>query len=64
MSRVLCVSPQIAKADEYYYGEGSIWVKTWNEALENLKDEQGRDAKVALYPTAAMQVSEENLRST
>jgi nickel-dependent lactate racemase len=64
MSRVLCVSPQIAKADEYYYGEGSTWVKTWTEALENLLEEHGKDAKVALYPTAAMQVSENNLRSS
>jgi hypothetical protein len=64
MNRVLCVSPKIAKADEYYYGEGSIWVKTWTEALKNLKEEHGKDAKVAIYPTAAMQVSEENLRSS
>lgn len=60
MSRVLCVSPQIAKADEYYYGEGSQWVKNWGEALKMLEDVHGSDATVALYPTASMQLSEGN----
>ena len=64
MSRVLCVSPQIARADEYYYGEGSQWVKTWGETLKLLEDVHGQDAEVALYPTAAMQISEENAGSS
>ena len=46
--------------DEYYYGEGSQWVKSWSEALDMLKEKYGSDATVALYPTAAMQLSEEN----
>lgn len=64
MGRVLCVTPQIAKSDEYYYGEGSIWKKEWEEALEALVEEHGTDARVAVYPTAAMQVSKHNLKST
>ena len=60
MGRVLCVSPQMTKVDECLYGEGSTWVKTWEETLQLLKDEHGDEAKVALYPTAAMQVSERN----
>ncbi len=60
MRRVLCVTPEIAKADEYYYGEGSEWVKSWEKALNLLIDSHSSDATVALYPTAAMQISEEN----
>jgi hypothetical protein len=60
MSRVICVSPQTAKADELYYGEGSQWVKNWGEALRLLEDVHGSGATVALYPTASMQLSEEN----
>jgi hypothetical protein len=60
MSRVICVTPQVARADEYYYGEGSQWVKTWDVCLEMLEDVHGDDASVALYPTAAMQISREN----
>jgi len=60
MSRVICVSPHVAKADELYYGEGSRWVKTWDDCLEMLVDVHGDDASVALYPTAAMQISVEN----
>jgi nickel-dependent lactate racemase len=63
MSRVLCVSPQIAKADELYYGEGSQWVKNWGEALKLLEDVHGSEATVALYPTASMQISESNAAS-
>jgi hypothetical protein len=47
-------------ADEYYYGEGSQWVKTWKQALKMLTEKHGEEATVALYPTAAMQLSEEN----
>ena len=60
MKRVICVSPQIAKSDEYYYGEGSQWVKSWEEALKILNLSHKKDISVALYPTAAMQISEEN----
>ena len=60
MSRVICVSPQVARADEYYYGRGSRWVKTWDACLKMLMDAHGEDASVALYPTAAMQISGEN----
>jgi nickel-dependent lactate racemase len=60
MERVICVSPEVAKMDEYYYGEGSQWVKSWGQALDLLKEKHGTDASVALYPTAAMQLSEEN----
>jgi len=60
MDRVICVTPQLAKMDEYYYGEGSQWVKSWEKALEMLVDTHGDEAIVALYPTAAMQISEEN----
>ena len=61
MNRVFCVTPQLAKMDEYYYGEGSQWVKSWGKALEMLVDTHGDEADVALYPTAAMQISEENV---
>ena len=64
MERVLCVSPDVAKADEYYYGEGSQWVKSWDKALELLVEKHGDSASVALYPTAAMQLSEENASNT
>jgi nickel-dependent lactate racemase len=60
MRRVLCVSPHILKADEPYYGEGSVWVNTWPEALKLLEKVYGSTAKVALYPTASMQISEAN----
>ena len=60
MGRVICVTPQLAKMDEYYYGEGSQWVKSWEKALEMLVVTHGEEANVALYPTAAMQISNEN----
>ena len=60
MERVLVVSPWMAKADEYYYGNGAEWVKTWNEALRLLEDTHGDDAEVALYPCGVMQISEVN----
>jgi nickel-dependent lactate racemase len=58
MDRVLVVTPEILKADEYYYGKGSIWLDDWRLAMEHLMDRNGRDAKIAVYPTAAMQISE------
>jgi len=60
MSRVICVTPQVARADEYYYGGGSQWVNSWEACLGTLEDMHGGDASVALYPTAAMQISVEN----
>ena len=58
MGRVLVVTPEILKADEYYYGKGSVWLDNWRLAIEYLMDMNGRDAKIAVYPTAAMQISE------
>jgi nickel-dependent lactate racemase len=64
MGRVICVSPSgLMKADEHYYGEGSKWVKTWKEALKLMEDTHGSQAKVALYPTASIQISEANASS-
>ena len=59
MDRVLAVTPHPMKADELYYGAGSIWVKTWDEALKLLEATHGSEADVALYPCAAMQMSEQ-----
>jgi hypothetical protein len=50
--------------DEGVYGLGSQWVKSWGEALGLLEEEHGSNAKVALYPTAAMQISEKNAGNT
>ncbi len=63
MGRVIAVSPTLNKADEPYYGEGSIWVKSWNGALNILEETYGSDAVVALYPTAAMQISEQKAKN-
>ncbi len=61
MGRVICVSPSgLMKADEHYYGEGSVWVKKWREALKLLEDVHGSKTKIAIYPTASMQISESN----
>jgi nickel-dependent lactate racemase len=62
--RVIVVSPHVMKTDEMYYGLGSIWVKSWTDALKLLEETYGREAEVALYPCAAMQISETNLIST
>jgi len=64
MERVIVVSPHLMKTDEMYYGLGSIWVKSWTDALKLLEETHGREAEVALYPCAAMQISETNLIST
>jgi len=48
------------KADEWYYGKGSNWVKSWTKALKLLEENHGPEAEVALYPCAAMQISERN----
>jgi nickel-dependent lactate racemase len=64
MGRVICVSPSgLMKADEHYYGEGSVWVKKWKEALRLMEEVHGSKAKVAIYPTASMQISESNASS-
>ena len=60
MGRVTVVSPQMTKADEYYYGNGATWVRSWEEARERLLDAHEGEAEVALYPCAAMQISEKN----
>jgi nickel-dependent lactate racemase len=61
MGRVICVSPSgLMKADEHYYGEGSMWVRKWGEAKKLLEDAHGSSAKVAIYPYASMQISEAN----
>ena len=60
MERVICFSPYLTKVDEYYYGEGSKWVKSWEQVLELLETKHGDKASVAIYPTATMQLSEEN----
>ena len=60
MGRVLVHSPHRMKVDEPYYGEGSVWLKTWEGVLEILVDAHGEDTEVALYPCAAMQISDRN----
>lgn len=60
MGRILCVSPQINRSDKLYYGKNSIWVKSWSKAMKMLRERHGEDALVAVYPTAAMQISKEN----
>jgi len=60
MGRVLVHSPHLMRADEPYYGEGSVWLKTWEGVLEKLVDAHGEDTEVALYPCAAMQISDRN----
>ena len=60
MGRVMVVSPHLMKADEWYYGKGSVWVRSWEEAVRELSETHGREAEVAVYPYAAMQISEGN----
>jgi hypothetical protein len=60
MSRIFVVSPEMMKADKEYYGEGSIWIKSWKKARTLLEKSNNFDTKVALYPYAAMQISERN----
>ncbi|MFQ6053597.1 MAG: hypothetical protein ACE5OO_05130, partial [Candidatus Bathyarchaeia archaeon] len=60
MNRVINVSPQLLKADEWYYGRGSIWVKSWRDALGLLEEAHCPEADVALYPCGAIQISERN----
>jgi len=58
MKRVIVFSPHIMKAEMRYYGNDSIWFKTWNDALNTLKEANGPDTKVAIYPCGTMQISE------
>lgn len=62
MRRIIAVAPHHSMADEAYYGMGSIWVKSWAEALDELYSAHDRLAKVrvAVYPCAPIQISEEN----
>jgi nickel-dependent lactate racemase len=60
MARVIAISPQKFKADELYYGEGSIWFKSWTDALRSFQKTYGSDIKVAIYPYASMQISKQN----
>jgi nickel-dependent lactate racemase len=60
MDRVTVVSPHLMKADEWYYGKGSVWVRSWEEAVRGLVETHGEQAEVAVYPYAAMQISEGN----
>lgn len=57
--RRIIVAPHHTKMDETYYGEGSIWVKSWAEGLEELRSVHGNKARVAVYPTAPVQMSKE-----
>ena len=63
MDRIIVVSPEPLKADEWYYGVGARWVKSWTEALRLLEEKHGPEAEVALYPCAAMQISERNAQN-
>jgi nickel-dependent lactate racemase len=58
--RTIIVAPHHAKMDEGYYGPGSIWVKSWAEGLEALQSVHGDRARVAIYPTAPIQISEQD----
>jgi len=61
MKRVVAVSPHQSKADEAYYGKGSVWVKSWQDALEELEPAHtGNKVRVAIYPCAPIQISENN----
>lgn len=60
MKRVIAVSPYHSKADESYYGTGSVWVKTWQDALKELESIHSGKARLAVYPCASIQISEKN----
>ena len=64
MDRVMVVSPHLMKADEWYYGKGSVWVRSWEEAARELVETHGGEAEVAVYPYAAMQISEGNAEAS
>ncbi len=60
MGRVIVVSPWHSLADEWYFGVGSRWVKSWDQALDLLLEKHDRhgNARTAVYPYAALQISE------
>lgn len=56
--RIIVVSPYHSLADEAEAcGTNSIWVNSWDAAVE-LLNEDYTDPKVAVYPTASIQMSE------
>ena len=58
------VSPFISIAENQYFGSSSLWVKSWNDVLVRLKQKyQGSEAKVAVYPYATIQISQEEASS-
>lgn len=59
MRRVIVVSPWHSLAEEWYFGAGSQWVKSWDQALTILFERHDRldQAKVAVYPYAPIQIS-------
>ncbi len=59
MRSITVVTPHHQLKDEWYYGVGSTWVKTWGEALEILQAANGDNARVAVYPCASIQISDE-----
>jgi len=59
MKRILVMSPQYSLMDEWYYGKGSIWVKSWEELLRKLMSAHGSEVNVAVYPCATIQMTEE-----
>jgi nickel-dependent lactate racemase len=62
MDRIIVMAPHHSLADEIYYGSGSLWVKSWDKALNKLHSAYSKTAKVkaALYPYAPIQISEKN----
>lgn len=58
MGRLIVVTPHIHLTDKFYYREDSVWVKSWDEALEKLEAKNRGDVKVAIYPCATIQISE------
>jgi len=59
MRRIIVMSPQYALMDKWYYGTGSIWLKTWHEVLDKLTLIHGGDATVAVYPCSPIQITED-----
>jgi hypothetical protein len=52
------VAPHSSLADYHYFGLTSRWVKSWNEALSELRTRHGASrVKVAVYPYAPIQIS-------
>jgi nickel-dependent lactate racemase len=62
MKRIVAIAPHHSLSDEWYYGVGSRWVKSWKKALQLLrKDYKAKNSvRVAVYPYATMQISERN----